>query len=61
MKFKECVNVKVREAAFAHLINRKCTRNSEKAKGKNLEHSEHDMSEYLTPIDKELSVYESKC
>ena len=36
MKFKECVNVKVREAAFAHLINRKYTRNSKKAKGKNV-------------------------
>ena len=60
VKFKEYINEKVKEAAFKYLLNRKSSRNSDRAKGKLLEYSDLEMSEYLTPLDQDISINERK-
>ena len=54
------MNEKVRGAAFLYLMNKKKSRNSDRAKGKYLEYNELEMSEYLTPIDHDISINERK-
>ena len=59
-KFKEYINEKVRGAAFEYLLDKKLSRNSERAKGKLLEYCDFEMSEYLTPIDHDISIDDRK-
>ena len=55
-KFKQIVKEKVTSKAFQYLVKQKADRISENAKGKVLIYSELEKSEYLTPIESELSI-----
>ena len=59
-KFKEYVNEQVRGPTFLYLMNKKISRNSDRAKGKYLEYNELDMAKYLTPMDYEISIDKNK-
>ena len=59
-KFKALVNEKVTRKAFIYLIERKSSRNFDRAKGKHLEYDELNISDYLTPTENELSIDERK-
>ena len=60
VKFKEYVNEKVSKSAFKYIMKRKASRNSDKSKGKCLEYTCLEMSEYLTSMNIELSIDELK-
>ena len=50
-EIKALVNEKVSRKAFIHLIERKSSRNSDRAKGKYLEYNELNISDYLIPAE----------
>ena len=59
-KFKRIVKEKVTSKAFQYLIKKKADRISENAKGKLLIYTDLEKSEYLTPIESELSIQDKK-
>ena len=59
-EIKALVNEIVSRKAFIHLIERKSSRNSDRAKGKYLEYNELNISDYLNPTGNELSIDERK-
>ena len=58
LKFKTLVQEKVKEKVFQYLLNKKDSRNFKNAKGKLLSYSTLIMSQYLTPKETEMSIYE---
>ena len=58
LKFKTLVQEKVKEKVFQYLMKKKDSRNFENAKGKLLSYSTLIMSQYLTPKETEMSIYE---
>ena len=59
-RFKSIVQEKVKIKAFEYLISKKESRISVRAKGKALKYERLEMSEYLTPIEHDLSISEKK-
>ena len=60
IKFKSIVKEKVKFGAFAYLMEKKAARKSDNARGKLLEYSVLEKSEYLTPIEHDFSIEEKK-
>ena len=59
-KYRTFVNDKVQQKAFEFLVERKSSRNSDRAKGKLLEYNELILSEYLSSSENDLSIVERK-
>ena len=59
-RFISIVQEKVKSKAFEYLISKKESRISVRAKGKALKYERLEMSEYLTPIEHDLSISEKK-
>ena len=60
IKFKSIVKEKVKFGAFTYLMEKKAARQSDNARGKLLEYSVLEKSEYLTPIEHDFSIEEKK-
>ena len=58
--FRTLVNKNVHEKAFEHLVERKASQNSERAKRKLLEYNELILSEYLSSNENDISIDERK-
>ena len=59
-KFKKIVKEKITNGAFQYLLNKKGERISKNAKGKLLNYTELERSEYLTPTENDFSIEDRK-
>ena len=59
-RYKSLIQEKVRFKAFEYLLSKKEASISDMAKGKALKYESLAMSEYLTPIENDLSITEKK-